>query len=143
MDDLHRILAISCESRGLRDSEEGGMTHQRKRNVSQEIAYVELMIELDAMERRLQDSRLKDRLIPPDWHRIEHDVPVRPKKEKLSVAFDADLVKWFRNMGHGYQARMNAVLRTFMKAVVSKEILTHGDRDRNGDQIWGLPDRGK
>ena len=119
------------------------MTHQRKRNVQQEIAYVELMIELDQMERRLQDSRLKDRLIPPDWHRIEQDVPVRPKKEKLTVAFDADMVKWFRNMGHGYQARMNAVLKTFMKAVVSREILSHGDRDWKGDEIWGLPDKRK
>ena len=79
--------------------------------VTQEKAYVDLMLELDEMELRLKQSRLKQALIPPDWHRIERDVPVRPKKEKLTAAFDADLVKWFCGMGVGYQARMNAVLR--------------------------------
>ena len=115
----------------------------RKRNASQEIAYLELMNELDDMERWLKNSRLKQQLIPPDWRRIERDVPVRPKKERLTACFDADVVKWFRNMGHGYQARMNAVLRTYMKAVVSKEILSHGDLDWKGDEIWGLPDKRK
>ena len=66
---------------------------------------------------------------------------VRPRKTKVTAAFDADLVKWYRAMGHGYQARMNAVLRAYMRAVVSKEIESHGDRDWKHEQIWGLPDR--
>ena len=105
------------------------MTQERKRNVQQEIAHVELVMQLDELDLFLKQSLQKQRLIPPEWHSIERDVPVRPKKEKLTVAFDADVVKWFRNMGHGYQARMNAVLKTFMKAVVSKEILSQRDRD--------------
>ena len=48
-------------------------------------------------------------------------------------------MKWFRGMGHGYQARMNAVLRSLMLAVISKEILLRGDRDWKGDEIRGLP----
>jgi uncharacterized protein (DUF4415 family) len=116
---------------------------ERKRNLQQEIAYNELMLQLDEVDHFMRTALQKNRLIPDDWRRIERDVPVRPKKEKLTVAFDADMVKWFRNMGHGYQARMNAVLKTFMKAVVSREILSHGDRDWKGDEIWGLPDKRK
>ena len=52
MHDLHRILAISCEALALRNIKwkRRGMT-DRKRNASQEIAYLELMNELDDMER--------------------------------------------------------------------------------------------
>ena len=107
---------------------------ERRRNIEQERAYNSLMLELDEMERRLKAA-----LIPPEWLRIEREVPVRLRKAKLTAGFDADLVKWFRGMGHGYQARMNAVLRSFMLAVISKEILSRGDRDWKGDEIWGLP----
>ena len=37
-------------------------------------------------------------------------------KERLTVRFDADMVKWFRSQGRGYQTRMNAVLRSFYEA---------------------------
>jgi len=112
---------------------------ERRRNIEQERAYNRLMLQLDEMHRSLANARLKQALIPADWHRIEREVPVRPRKTKLTAAFDADLVKWFRGVGHGYQARMNAVLRSYMLAVISKEILTRGDRDWKGDEIWGLP----
>ena len=46
-------------------------------------------------------------------------------------------MKWFQGMGHGYQARMNAVLRTYMLALLSKEILGRGDKDWKHDEIWG------
>ena len=36
---------------------------------------------------------------------------------KLTVSFDAEVVKWFRAMGLGYQARMNHVLRSWMRSV--------------------------
>ena len=111
----------------------------RRRNIEQERAYNSLMMELDEIDRWLKNSKLKQSLIPPDWRRIEREVPVRPRKTKLTAAFDADLVKWFRAMGHGYQGRMNAVLRSFMLALISKEILSRGDRDWKGDEIWGLP----
>src|SRR3954468_12558031 len=109
------------------------------RNIAQEKAYVDLMIQLDDVERWLKQSRKKEALIPPEWHRIERDIPVRPHKTKLTAAFDADLVMWFRGMGHGYQARMNGVLRSFMLACISKEILGRKDRDWKSDPIWGIP----
>ena len=35
-------------------------------------------------------------------------------------AYDADVAKFFRTMGQGYQARMNAVLRAYMLAILSR-----------------------
>jgi uncharacterized protein (DUF4415 family) len=121
---------------------------ERKRSKAEERAFARFndsLTELDALRRtmQLEFARLRLENVPPAWASIETRHPVRPKKVRINATYDAEVAGFFRSMGHGYQARMNAVLRTFMKAVVSKEILTHGDRDRNGDQIWGLPDRGK
>jgi hypothetical protein len=71
------------------------------------------------------------RLMPGDWHEFE-SVPVRPRKTKATVEFDADMVEWFRRMGEGWHARMNQVLRVFMLAVQSKEINTNRDYDWRG-----------
>jgi hypothetical protein len=45
------------------------------------------------------------------------------------------MVAWFRALGRGYQPRMNAVLRAYMHAVISKEVERAGDRDWKGDVI--------
>ncbi len=58
----------------------------------------------------------------PDWKDVPRDwwkdaVPVRPgAKRLLSLRLDPDVVEWFRAQGPGYQTRMNAVLRAYMKA---------------------------
>jgi hypothetical protein len=110
---------------------------ERVRTLDQELHYVDLLVKLDEVQLILKNADLKQALIPKDWHRILTDMPVRPKKTKLTAAFDADMVRWFQGMGHGYQARMNAVLRAFMLAILSKEIESPGDRDWKGEQIWG------
>jgi hypothetical protein len=90
------------------------------------------------VERRLiehdlffDNLRLKLRLMGDRWSSFE-DVPVRPRKTKLTVGFDADLVDWFRLTGEGWHERINAVLRVFMLAVQSKEITTERDYDWRG-----------
>ena len=83
--------------------------------------------------------KLQQSLVPPEWSRIEAEVPVRPPRTKVTIDLDEDVAKWFRRMGHGYQRRVNAVLRTYMLALISKEILSEGDRTRDGREIWGLP----
>jgi uncharacterized protein (DUF4415 family) len=105
------------------------------RNIAEEIAHNKLMIELGDLERWIEQRRLKRALIPPDWHRVERDVPVRPRKTKVTADFDADMVKWFRAMGLGYQARMNQVLRSWMLAMISREIEGRHDRDWKGDPL--------
>lgn len=78
---------------------------------------------------------MRIRLIPPGWHEIEKLAPVKPRKTKLNLALDADMVAWFRALGRGYQPRMNAVLRAYMHAVIAKEIERPGDRDWKGEVI--------
>ena len=108
---------------------------ERKRTKSQERVYLELILELVQLEGSLKYDRLKRTAIPREWYDIAEKVPVRPRKTRVTAAYDADLVKWFRSLGHGYQARMNAVLRAYMLAVVSKEITGPGDFDWKGDPI--------
>jgi uncharacterized protein (DUF4415 family) len=41
---------------------------------------------------------------------------VKPKKELVSIRLDPDILAYFRRPGVGYQSRINAVLRLWMKA---------------------------
>ena len=43
-------------------------------------------------------------------------IAIPPSKEQLTVRFDEDIVAWFRSQGRGYQTRMNAVLRAYVRA---------------------------
>lgn len=111
------------------------MTDARKRTKPEERAYAGAVRELRELEEWSRQRRLRDAHVPEEWHSIERDVPVRARKTRVTAAFDADLVRWYRSLGHGYQARMNRVLRTYMLLVISKEIRTRGDTDWKGDPI--------
>ena len=53
--------------------------------------------------------------IPEEWHEIWKDEDRRdPKRTRVTIRMDADVVKFFRAMGEGYQVRINRVLRYFM-----------------------------
>lgn len=53
--------------------------------------------------------------VPVDWYKDA--IPVMPGPKKLlSLRLDPDVVEWFRGQGAGYQTRMNAVLRAYVKA---------------------------
>lgn len=41
--------------------------------------------------------------------------PVEPKKQ-VTLRLDADVLDWFKAQGRGYQTRINALLREYMKA---------------------------
>ena len=49
-----------------------------------------------------------------DWSRAQVTMP-RPK-QAISVRLDADILDFFRAQGRGYQTRINAVLRSYVKA---------------------------
>ena len=49
-----------------------------------------------------------------DWDSARVEPPLI--KEKISLRVDADVLEFFRAQGGGYQTRMNAVLRAYMKA---------------------------
>jgi uncharacterized protein (DUF4415 family) len=113
---------------------------ERKRTKAEERSYAALRdaltdLELDELERWNAYRKLKEKMIPGAWHGIEREVPVRPKKIRVTAAFDEAVVKWFRAMGHNHQARMNAVLKAYMLAVQSREIQSRANRDWKGDEI--------
>ena len=108
---------------------------ERKRNRTEERSYAELDLMLLELEMSHAIWKRKEEFVPAEWYRIEDKAPVRRRKTRITAALDADLVKWFRGMGHGYQARMNLVLRTFMLMVVSKEIRFRADQDWKGNLI--------
>jgi uncharacterized protein (DUF4415 family) len=35
-------------------------------------------------------------------------------KRQLTLRLDSDVIEWFKQQGHGYQTRMNALLRAYM-----------------------------
>lgn len=51
---------------------------------------------------------------PDFWKKAVLRMP--RKKESLTLRLDHDVVTWFRRTGRGYQTKMNAVLRSYMKA---------------------------
>ena len=109
----------------------------RLRTINQQLAHVKMMIALDDLETDLRDARKRNALIPADWGKLETTAPTRPRKKKVTVALDTDVLRWFHGLGAGYHGRINAVLRTYMLALISKEVLSQGDKDRRGDEIWG------
>ena len=54
------------------------------------------------------------KLGPDFWKKAVLRMP--QKKESLTLRLDQDVVLWFRGTGRGYQTRMNAVLRSYVKA---------------------------
>jgi len=41
-------------------------------------------------------------------------VPWPPKKETITIRVDAEVLRWFKRQGRGYQTRINQILRRYM-----------------------------
>jgi uncharacterized protein (DUF4415 family) len=54
------------------------------------------------------------KLGPEFWNKAAVRMPER--KDSLTLRIDHDVLQWFRRLGSGYQTRMNAVLRAYMRA---------------------------
>ena len=50
------------------------------------------------------------------WRTAQVRLPV--KKESVTIRLDKDLLSWFRASGQGYQTRINAILRSYMKTAL-------------------------
>jgi uncharacterized protein (DUF4415 family) len=76
--------------------------------------------------RRLSDTEIRERIEsdpevhPTDAEFWKHAKVVLPRrKEVVTMRLDADLLEWFRQR-EGYQTRINAILRAYMKAHSSR-----------------------
>ena len=67
----------------------------------------------DDIERMAADDADNPATTAKDWIGA---VASLPDKTPVNAKFDRDVVDWFKSQGRGYQARMNAVLRSYMQA---------------------------
>lgn len=47
------------------------------------------------------------------WANAKVVMPEDRNQTQITAKFDREVVEWFRGQGRGYQARMNAVLRSY------------------------------
>jgi uncharacterized protein (DUF4415 family) len=78
---------------------------------------------MEMVERALLDFICDRGGCPRERHEVWEDWDRRDsRRTRCTVAFDADVVKFFKVMGPGYQHRMNQVLRAFMHFRLAKII---------------------
>ncbi len=65
----------------------------------------------------LTDEEIDTSDIPPldDDFFAHAELRLPEPKQAITIRLDADVVKWFKAQGGGYQTRMNAVLRRYME----------------------------
>lgn len=103
--------------------------HERKRTPAQEREMAKSLARIEALELDLERFIRLNKDIPEGWYYLHKRHPTTPPKVKLTLALDADMVGWYRQLGRGYQPHMNGVLRAYMHAVIAKVIEREGDRD--------------
>ena len=72
------------------------------------------MSEDEVMRRAADDPDMPDILAPDFWDHAEIVSPA--SKNQITLRLDAELLDWFKAGGKGYQTRINAVLRSYVKA---------------------------
>ncbi|HWU63456.1 MAG TPA: BrnA antitoxin family protein [Ensifer sp.] len=65
------------------------------------------------IERAMREDPDWAEFIDIDWSNAEWVIPVT--KKSISIRLDEDVIDFFKSSGKGYQTRINAVLRHYMK----------------------------
>ena len=77
---------------------------------------------LDAME--AEDINLSDipELTPEMFAKavIKRGLKDKENKAQVTLRVDPDVLRWFKSQGHGYQTRINSLLRAYMEANLSQ-----------------------
>lgn len=83
--------------------------------------------------------------IPEAWATLEQDVDIDEKRVPITLRLDESVVKFFRAMGKGYQARMNRVLATYAQMQIAQvrwlEASVEEEMLKTRREAWGM-DRG-
>ncbi len=78
---------------------------------------------LRMIENDIHNTLVAHRSMPAAWHDIWKDEDRRDaRRTRVTMRMDADVVKFFKAMGPGYQERINRILRTFMHFRLAKVI---------------------
>ncbi len=91
------------------------MTDLTKLSAKQGAHYSYMMDVMARLEWDLHNTIEMTGRIPAEWHEIARQTPDRPKV-KINLMLEEDVVKFFKSMGEGYGARINAVLKSYMHA---------------------------
>ncbi len=97
------------------------MTRMTKAEAAERASYHHLAGTLTALEAALNDGLTGGGFIPEEWADIAQGAP-DPKRDRITLRLDADVVRFFRLMGTNYQGRINQVLRAFMLARLAKVV---------------------
>ncbi|MFO1143784.1 MAG: BrnA antitoxin family protein [Amaricoccus sp.] len=87
------------------------------RSLRERAAYAELVRELAQMKAWWGCVRQRPGVIPP----AAGIAPAPGRRTKLTLKLDADVVRFFRAMGLGYQARIDYALKSWMLSVIARE----------------------
>lgn len=73
---------------------------------------------LDAMHNEDIDLSDAPEITPEMFARalVRRGLKSPPGKQQITIRLDADVLKWFRAQGEGYQTRINSLLRAYMEA---------------------------
>ncbi len=77
------------------------------------------------------------RIVPSEWHEVLKHEPTGGRT-RVTLRLDADLVKFFRKMGPGYQTQINRILRAFVKAKMAGFVNGPGNME---EMTLGLSER--
>ena len=95
---------------------------------AQETARANLTVEL----KKLQEDFYQDWVnssLPEMWNEIPLMHPMNPDKVKVTLTLDEDMIKWFRKLGRGYQARVNSILRVYWQSLLTGQVQSHWDTE--------------
>lgn len=95
---------------------------------TQETAQANMVSELKNLQQEFYQDWMSGSL-PAIWNDIPLMHPHKPDKVKVTLTLDDDMVKWFRKLGRGYQARINSILRVYWQALLSGQIKAHWDAE--------------
>jgi uncharacterized protein (DUF4415 family) len=116
-----RIISLRRARHGERNIRKFSATELREQRARGESKtdLVRIREKDSAENERAAVQQLEEDGIPSDW--FQDAQVIRPDTKKLlSLRLDADVVEWFRNQGPGYQTRINAVLKAYMKHTPSR-----------------------
>ena len=84
-------------------------------------ALQQMIHDLEQLQNGMTRDWLKEGL-PSDWSGLDYWNRVEKPKTRVTIRLDADMVKWFRALGPGYQSRINLVLRIYYLGLIGGHI---------------------
>ncbi|MEL6550012.1 MAG: BrnA antitoxin family protein [Pseudomonadota bacterium] len=96
--------------------------HPRDMTTKERIAWMRSIDGMRQLEYDLYDTFNLNETFPRAWNQIWRGKDRDTKTVRLTIRLDADVVRFFKSMGPGYQPRINKVLRSFMQARLARVV---------------------